>query len=83
MSKQREYVESGQLAQMIESWLGKEGNSQEALADMAGISRRAISKVLVRERPYQTIWLADKIVCAIDEDLSYLDSVWRTPDGKS
>ncbi len=57
---------------MIEDWLNENGSSIDHLADKAGVSARAITKTLRRERPFQNIFFADKVLVAIERHICEL-----------
>lgn len=82
MARKREYVHTEQLAARIEEWLVKHaaaGETLQSLARAAGVSPKAIRKILARERPYQSVWLADKLLIATGGSLYELDTVWLQP----
>ena len=61
---------------MIEEWLADSGErTYHHLAERAGVSPRAVSKVLRRERPYQTVYLADRLLLAMDRSLAELEII--------
>jgi len=73
----REYVRSCDLAECIEEWVNAkpEERSYSLLADAAGVSTRAINKVLTATPYVQTIFLADKLMTAMDRHVIELDTV--------
>ena len=74
----REYVRTGELARAIEAWLAAdETRSYHALAESAGVSPRAVSKGLNHERPYQTVYLADRLMTVMDRSIDELRVVRR------
>ena len=76
----REYVRSRQLASEIESWLAAdEDRTYHRLAELAGVSPRAVSKILTGVRRYQTVYLADRLMMAMDRNITQLPTVRRNP----
>ena len=75
-----EYVRSSELAERISGWLSRhalEGENHCTLARRAGVSPRAISKVLAGEREFQTLWLADRLMNAMNGHVAELEVVWH------
>ena len=70
-----EYVRSIDLARLIEDWLRRKEMSIDNFAERAGVSARAITKTLRRERPYQSIFFADKVMMAMDLHICELKTV--------
>lgn len=75
----REYVRSSDLAELIEEWTRVNDSHYHELARRAGVSPRAISKILNNERQFQTVFLADRLLVAMDRHLIHVDTVWRRP----
>lgn len=74
----REYVRASELARVIEEWLdGGEERSINGLARRVGVSKRAITKILHRERPYVSVYLADRVMVAIDRHICELAVLMR------
>lgn len=74
-----EYVRTAELAREIRVWLdADETRNYHALAEAAGVSPRAVSKVLNIERPYQTVFLADRLMTAMDRGVEELHIVRRS-----
>lgn len=75
-----EYVRSRDLAMLIEAHIAEhEDSNVHELARRAGVSPRAITKVLRFERNYQTLWFADRIMLAIGGHINELDTVRIAP----
>lgn len=78
----REYVDNEDLAQALESWFSRQECSDasgRSLAGQAGVSPKALGKVMRRERRYQTVFLADKLLTAIGAHISELPTLWLSP----
>ena len=70
------HVRTEDLARVIEEWLAcDEQRNYHHLAERAGVSPRAVSKVLRRERPFQTVHLADRLLLAMDRSLAELEII--------
>lgn len=80
----REYVLSADLADEIREWISDSDpdRNYHAVARLAKVSPRSISKILNAETCYSSIFLADRILTAVGSHLIHLDTVWRRPRGK-
>ena len=70
----RPYVRTEELAVLVDNWLARHrrsGETPHSLADRAELSPRAVTKVIRRESPLQTAWVADKVLHALDMKLSF------------
>jgi hypothetical protein len=78
--KQHEYVRTSELAREIEAFFDEHEDAHpHQLARRAGVSPRAISKTLARERPFQTVWFADRIMLAMGRHISELRTHFLEP----
>lgn len=75
--KVHEYVRTRELADQIRRYLNEHDTNNYELARRAGVSPRAITKVLNMERPYQTVRFADRIMLAMGQHISELETVFR------
>jgi hypothetical protein len=75
--KKREYVLSRHLAAEIEAWVVANNSNYHQLARRAQLSPRALRIILGRQRRYQTIFLADRLMIAMGKYIYQPPSYWR------
>jgi hypothetical protein len=72
-----EYVRTEDLAREISGWLARTESTYHDLAASAGVSPRAVNKVLYRETEFQSAALADRLMHAMGANLDQLRTVLR------
>jgi hypothetical protein len=75
--KLREYVSSSDLAAEIDDWVRTNDQNYHRLAERAEVSPRAVSKVINGDRPYQSVFLADRLMRAMGRYIYHLPTEWR------
>jgi hypothetical protein len=77
--KTREYVRSAELAALMDAWLAKPAHGPTLLAQRAGVSDRAVGKVLREQEdwPWTALDMADRLLTAMGLHLAHVETVER------